>query len=56
MDTKQIIAVFGTEEEQAAVRKLKNDAAGTENLSMSDFILRHILGIRKAPEAEKKSL
>jgi hypothetical protein len=51
METKAIIAVFGTEAEKAALQKLKNEAAKDRNLSWSDFILEHF-GIRKAEVAK----
>ena len=43
---KQIIAVFGSESEKAAMQKIKNEAAGDRSLSWSDFILEHF-GIRE---------
>jgi hypothetical protein len=47
MDVKTIISIFGTENEKAAMQKIKNQTAGSRKLSWSDFFLEHF-GIRKS--------
>jgi len=49
---KPRISIICTSQEQSELQALKNTAAGTRNLSWSDFILEHF-GIRKA-ESESK--
>ena len=54
LDSRPRFSIICTEKEQQAMQALKNAAAGSRNLSWSDYILE-TLGIRKAPKDDSGS-